>query len=155
MANGHGGARTPRNPAPVSGPGAMSRRTDGGPSQAARYVSGGDYGDGQELMSIQQAAPMSASGAVQTQAQRPSMQQVPMPTPLGAPTERPDEPVTEGNPLGPGSGPEVLSSASQPSAVDADRAVIAQHMPELMKMAARDGAPEGFRMFVRHLRNLG
>jgi hypothetical protein len=29
MANGHGGPRTPANPAPVSGPGALSKRTDG------------------------------------------------------------------------------------------------------------------------------
>ena len=30
MANGRGGYRQPSNPAPVSGPGALSKRTDGG-----------------------------------------------------------------------------------------------------------------------------
>ena len=29
----HGGKRTPGNPAPVSGPGQLSQRTDGGPQQ--------------------------------------------------------------------------------------------------------------------------
>ena len=29
MADGHGGYRRPTNPSPVSGPGALSRRTDG------------------------------------------------------------------------------------------------------------------------------
>ena len=60
MANGHGGDRVPANPAPVSGPGAMSRRTDG---QGARYMSGGQYGEGQELMDLQTSAPMSKAPA--------------------------------------------------------------------------------------------
>ena len=47
MAEAHGGYRQPSSPAPVSGPGALSKRTDGNaPSQAARYISGGDNGSG-------------------------------------------------------------------------------------------------------------
>jgi hypothetical protein len=51
-------------PAMTSGPGALSRRTDGGPAskQAIRYVSGmPNYGDAQALMDMQAAAPMAAS----------------------------------------------------------------------------------------------
>jgi hypothetical protein len=149
--NGHGGARTPANPAPVSGPSQFSQRTDGGPSQAARYVSGGSYGDGQALMDIQNAAPMAASGVAQTQGQLPPMRPTgPLPTPLGAPTQRPEEPVTEGNPLGPGSGPNVLSGGlPQPSAADA--AVLKKYMPQLRAIAANPDSPAGFRAFVQHM----
>jgi len=95
----------------------------------------------------------------------PNMQQgsaaangAPLPTPFGAPSERPDEPLTEGSPTGPGAGPGVLSVPAQgnmDAAIDADRRVIASHLPSLLRMADREDAPEGFRMFVRHLRNLG
>lgn len=97
MANGHGGYRRPENPAPVSGPGKFSKRTDGGPgdSQPIRYVPGMEYGGGQELMDLQAGAPMAAEGAPPRLA-------------FDAPTERPDEPVTHGAPVGAGAGPEVL-----------------------------------------------
>ena len=53
---GKGGYQRPTNPAVSSGPGALAQRTDGGPAskQAARYMSGGEYGEGQELMNLQQ-----------------------------------------------------------------------------------------------------
>ena len=98
MANGHGGYRRPENPAPVSGPGKFSKRTDGGPgdTQPIRYVPGMEYGGGQELMDLQSGAPMAAEGA-------------PPRVAFDAPTERPDEPVTHGAPFGAGAGPEVLA----------------------------------------------
>jgi hypothetical protein len=104
MAEGHGGMRRPSNPAPVSGPGAMSRRTDG---QGARYIAGGEYGEGQEMMDLQTSAPMSKAPAAprpRTGRQVVSEEMAP-PTPLFAPTERPDEPITAGAPFGPGPGP--------------------------------------------------
>jgi len=67
MAEGQGGYRQPSNPAPVSGPGALSQRTDG---QGARYMSGGQYGEGQELMELQTSAPMSKA-APQPRARQP------------------------------------------------------------------------------------
>ena len=59
---GKGGYQAPENPAVQSGPGSLSQRTDGGPAskQAARYIAGGDYGDG-GLMDIQGGAPMEAA----------------------------------------------------------------------------------------------
>jgi hypothetical protein len=104
MAEGHGGMRRPSNPAPVSGPGALSRRTDG---QGARYMAGGEYGEGQEMMDLQTSAPMSKAPAAprpRTGRQVVSEEMAP-PTPLFAPTERPDEPITAGAPFGPGPGP--------------------------------------------------
>ena len=104
MAEGHGGMRRPSNPAPVSGPGAMSRRTDG---QGARYMAGGEYGEGQEMMDLQTSAPMSkAPSAPRPRTGRQIVaEEMTPPTPLFAPTERPDEPITAGAPFGPGPGP--------------------------------------------------
>lgn len=90
-----GGYRKPNNPAPVSGPGSLSRRTDGGPGskQAMQEIRTGKYGESKAIAEQQQAAPMAGN---------------PMPTPvvqlppLMAPTERPTEPLTQGMPFGPG-----------------------------------------------------
>ena len=101
-----GGNRTPANPAPSSGPGALSQRTDGGPAskQAARYIAGGDYGDA-GLMGIQQGAPMAATPTPQPQpVQMQQQKQGPQVVPLTAGTQRPDEPITSGADAGPGPG---------------------------------------------------
>jgi hypothetical protein len=42
---GDGGYQAPRNPAPVSGPGKLSKRTDGGPAQALMTPTGLPYGE--------------------------------------------------------------------------------------------------------------
>jgi len=104
-----GGYRQPSEPAPVSGPGALSKRTDG---QGARYMAGGEYGEGQELMELQTSAPMSKAPELRPSRGRPrggrGIDASMMPTPLFAPTERPDEPITAGAPFGPGPGPRTL-----------------------------------------------
>jgi hypothetical protein len=93
-----GGYRAPSNPAAVSGPGALSKRTDGGPTQAATYISGLPYGQGQETYSNQVSATMAGS---------PFPQQD-MPTELFAPTMRPNEAITSGVDSGAGPGSEAL-----------------------------------------------
>src|SRR5690242_16800121 len=101
MANGHGGQRTPSNPAPVSGPGALSARTDGGPtSQPQMVASGGAYGDRQEMESIQGGAPMAAAPGT------------PRPPALTEPTAYPEEPITAGAAMGPGMGPQAAGIKS-------------------------------------------
>lgn len=102
--NQHGGYRRPSNPAPVSGPGAMSQRTDGGVSP--EYVSGLPYGDGQEFYDLQSSAPMGSSPAKPRMRGGNAAPQGVTATPLFAPTQRPDEPVTAGAPFGPGAGPD-------------------------------------------------
>ncbi len=89
MANGHGGMRTPASPAPVSGPGALSARTDGVPNGT---ITGLPYGQ---------------NGALNAQAASAPMAQPTGPTivPMDAPTQNPMEPVTSGVPVGPGPGP--------------------------------------------------
>lgn len=99
-----GGYRKPSNPAPVSGPGALSQRTDGGPAQGAKYISGLPYGEGQATYDQQTAAPMAAAQPT------PTMPEV---TPLMAPSMRPDEPVTAGINIGDGPGSEVMKRPNQ------------------------------------------
>ena len=93
-----GGYRKPSNPAPISGPGALSQRTDGGPTQPARYMSGLPYGEGQQNYDNQVAAPMAGNPVPQME----------MPTPLMAPTARPNEPITAGVNIGDGPGSEAM-----------------------------------------------
>jgi hypothetical protein len=95
----------------VSGPGKFSSRTDLPPSSG--------YGDRTQTAEIIGGAPLASSsdvrGATNTElraAGRQSqsamgMQQTPL-TPLFAPTQRPDEPVTAGIDIGPGAGSNAL-----------------------------------------------
>lgn len=85
--------RTNSQAKPVSGPGRLSQRTDMVNSDPNVY---GDRKATQELMS---SAPM---------AKAQPMPATPV-TGLFSPTERPNEPVTTGSPLGPGAGPEILN----------------------------------------------
>ena len=97
-----GGYRRPNSPAPVSGPGALSRRTDGGPVQGAKEMSGGQYGERQEMQALQTAAPMAGNRTPTRASMMPKI------TPLTAPTQRPDEAPEVGMPFGEGPGPEIL-----------------------------------------------
>jgi hypothetical protein len=69
------------------------------------------YGEGQATMQQQQGAAMAGPNTPSAPS-APSLAafaEGPAITPLSAPTERPDEPVTQGNPMGPGAGPEILN----------------------------------------------
>jgi hypothetical protein len=154
---GKGGLQRPANPAPVSGPGKMSQRTDGGPGQAQRDLTGGDYGDGKDFREIQSGAPMAQAPSAPPMGAGPGAgSQVAPPGDLFRASERPDEPLTEGAPFGPGAGPEALSNPQAGQAtIDADMAIIQSHMPQLLEAAQRPDAPAGFKSFVRRLRNGG
>jgi len=100
-----GGYRKPNNPAPVSGPGALSQRTDGNATQSATYMAGLPYGQGQQNYDNQVAAPMAGN----------PIPQMEMPTPLMAPTSRPNEPITSGVDIGDGPGSEIRKRLPNPS----------------------------------------
>ena len=106
MANGHGGYRKPANPAPVSGPGALSRRTDGGPQQVVADLPDAGYGEGKTFDEVQRGAPMAATpGAGDMGMGGDAATPVAPPVPLTAPTERPDESISFGASFGSGPGP--------------------------------------------------
>jgi len=112
-----GGMRTPNNPAPVSGPGALSKRTDGGPTQAATYIPGMPQGQGQQTYDNQVASPMAGNPFPQE-----SLADL---TPLFAPTSRKDEPITSGIDIGNGPGSMALGKLpmQEPSVKDVIRSL--------------------------------
>lgn len=148
-----GGARQPANPAPVSGPGQLSRRTDGGPGdqkQPIRVPTGGNYGDATQMMKLQQAAPLAASPGGAAPGPLAGLQ-LPEMTPFNAPTEQPDVPVTDGAPLGPGAGPEALNLTPQ---TDTDMQRLLQYLPVFEHMAEQPNSSKAARNLVRSLKSL-
>jgi len=142
---GKGGYQAPENPAVQSGPGSMSQRTDGGPAskQAARYMAGGEYGDG-GLMDIQTAAPMAATpdtlSTPMLQAQRPATDQTVIP--FNAPTQNPDEP-----------GDATITAPQNPTDVDANfRATLAMYMPVLAFISNKSDTSQETRDVIAQLR---
>jgi hypothetical protein len=101
-----GGYRKPSNPAPVSGPGKLSKRTDGAPDQG--LPADGQYGYRKATREQMSSAPM----AQDFQPTPTPQVNVPL-TSMFAPTEKPEEPVTSGSPIGPGPGPEALNLPQQ------------------------------------------
>lgn len=153
MANGHGGPRTPANPAPVSGPGALSKRTDGGPSQPKMQLPNAKYGEQASFQAAQSAAPMAQAPGLGGPTPPPSPGNIPTLTPLQAPTERPDEPVTAGAALGPGVGPEALGLQTDPSVMRTqDSQALRKILPALIMEADSKDATPSFRDFVKVVR---
>jgi hypothetical protein len=109
----------------------MASRTDGGPAskQAVRYAAGEPGAE--DFTNLQGQAPMAktpgvkgmppsqvAQAAAQAQQGQPAQAARPVPNPisaipLGAPTQNPNEPVTNGAAVGPGAGPEALILPNQ------------------------------------------
>lgn len=149
----------PQNPAGVSGPGALSKRTDGGPAQALRDLPDAKYGENSQFQALQQGASLSASPSPQGQAQpfdanalppNPAAGQV---VPLSAPTGRPNEPVTSGAALGPGPG--VSALGSQPTQVaQQDIGKVAQSLPFFEMMANMPDANPSTRMLVNMVKGM-
>ena len=86
----------------VSGPGKFSKRTDGLSFEST------EYGSGVENTANKAGAPLAKTPDVRPTS-RSEMGMAPSQiTPLYAPSERGDEPITAGIAMGPGPGPEVL-----------------------------------------------
>lgn len=144
-------AKMPMNPkAGVAGPGPFSVRTD-----QLRLPSAG-YGEGVQTQAIQQGAPLAKTpdvrGAQASQVRQAAAQGGV--TPLYAPTDRPQEPITHGIDMGPGDGSAVLgmNQAQQQSNVDKD--FLAKYMPMLETIASSPDSSETFRIFVRSIQSI-
>jgi len=143
---GRGGYRAPAKPAPVSGPGKLSRRTDG---QPIRDLPNADYGEQATFRNDQASASMASTSG-------------PRPAPasggpdlsglvgLGEGTQRPNEPVTAGAASGPGPGPDSLGLSN--SANDASIQYLSNALPSLEIMAGMPMATQEFRQYVRRVR---
>jgi hypothetical protein len=137
-----GGYQQPANPAPVSGPGAMSKRTDGGPAQKLRDLPNAQYGESAVYRDLQQSAPL---------AQTPSPSALhtalgggaaaPMPDiNFTGPTARPDVPLT--TPL------------AQTDTSQADLEYLSQYLPALEAMASLPTTSTETRNLIRYLRGV-
>lgn len=149
-----GGYRQPSNPAPVSGPGALSRRTDGGPGkQPIRVPTGGGYGDATQIRQDQQGAPLAASpgGDVAPQAPPGLLAGLNLPpgVSLAEGTTQPDTPVTDGAASGPGAGPEALGIPDQQGQ---DVQQLAKYLPVFEHMANQPGSSNAARNMVRFIK---
>lgn len=116
-----GGYRAPTNPAPASGPGKLSKRTDGGPAQKLQVAPGLAYGEKQQDLAQERTAPMAQQDTIK-QFNVPQVSQPPsaagatgtaVNAAFGAATQRPNEPITHGVNIGPGGGSEVLPQPVQ------------------------------------------
>lgn len=140
-----GGYRKPSNPAPVSGPGAHSQRTDG---QPVAELPNAEYGSGKEFRQLQQGAPLAAGPSMPQRgaAMGAAMSQL---TGLGAPSAQPNTPVTDG--ANAGLGRDSSAIGADPNLDRQDAQAYAKYVPVLLQMAERDSAAPGFKQWVRNL----
>lgn len=131
----------------VAGPGKYSVRTDGLSLPSA------GYGEGVQTQQIMQGAPLAKTPDVQgaQAAQVRAAAQAPI-TPLFAPTERPNEPITQGIAMGPGAGPEVLGINQQVTDTPQDNQRLLSYLPALEAIAQSPSSSSAFRNYVRILR---
>jgi hypothetical protein len=144
----------PRPSAPQNNPANISATGGAGGSgqqQPLRYISGGTYGQGQELMNQQKGAAMAQAPSPTVAAAQPLASNLPQATPLTAPSERPDEPVTTGIAMGPGAGPEALM-LPQPGDTTEDKQRMLSYLPVLESAALSPNSSQAFRNYVRVLR---
>lgn len=147
---GRGGYRRPANPAPVSGPGPLSKRTDGGPGgQPVRAPSGGAYGERQALEQLQRAAPLSESPGGDAAPAGGGMDLDSL-MGFGEASAEPGTPVTAGAAAGAGPGLEALGL---PAGRDADMERLVTWLPALERMANVPGASKEARNLVRFIKS--
>lgn len=157
MAAQHGGYRKPANPAPVSGPGEFSQRTDG--RQPSLDLPDAQYGENSQFRAdesgapIPQTSPLPAgpSGAPSAPPSGPPgglpVGQDPLnpPVPLSGGTLAPNVPVTDGAASGPGAGTAALNQTNP---------VQAQHSSALslvQSLASQPTASPGIRALAQSL----
>ena len=122
-----------------SGPGKFSKRTD---TQGSKQLPNAAYGEQKQFQAEQAGAPMAATPN--------PMENV---VPLGAPTRRPDEPVTAGVDAGPGPGREVLGLKSPTDVALEDLNKLARYMPLMMQYADSPQSSGTMKAFVKYLRS--
>lgn len=143
-----GGYRKPSNPAPVSGPGALSRRTDG------RVAEGFAYGMNKQINEQAASAPMAKAPQPRPISASAMMEASPLPpaTPITAETMMVEDPITNGAPIGPGANA-VLNLPMGPSE-DPDINMIRDYYPMLEFWASQPGTSQATKDYVQYLRTI-
>jgi len=142
-----GGYRKPGKPAPVSGPGALSRRTDG------RVAEGFAYGMNKQINEQAASAPMAKAPQPRPASASSMMSASPLPplTPITAESD-PNDPITNGVPVGPGANsiPGIPSGPVQ----DPDINMIRDYYPMLEFWASQPGTSQATKDYVQYLRTI-
>jgi hypothetical protein len=142
-----GGYRKPGNPAPVSGPGALSRRTDG------RVAEGFAYGMNKQINEQAASAPLKKAPSFNAgSARMGEMRSLAPVTPITAETMDPNDPITNGVPVGPGAN----SIPGLPSGPveDPDINMIRDYYPMLEFWASQPGTSQATKDYVQYLRTV-
>lgn len=143
-------AKQPMNPlAGPAGPGPFSTRTD------QLRMGSTSYGEGVETQAIKSGAPLAKTSDVRGMPASQVRRTVERGTPLYAPTERPNEPITTGAPIGPGAGPEALGINQTPAPEDDTnfRATMLSYMPVLSYISSLPNTSPETRRAIRQLRD--
>ena len=151
-----------RPTAPQNNPMNVNARGGNGQSgtQAAKYVSGLPYGEGKELMQMQESAPLAAA---------PSIEQSSMPLglasaaasqptiPLSAATQEPNVPITDGANAGAGRDMSALGLIPKgdqfAQQLAKDNQKLLQYLPQLEVMANDPSSSNTFRSFIQYLKS--
>ena len=135
----------------VSGPGKFAKRTD------LQYQPT-EYGAGVDMTAQMQGAPLATAPATPhatpTQVRQAAAKVAPAVSQgisLYAPSQRPEEPITTGIPMGDGAGPEVLGINNNLDTQE-DRVRMISYLPALEVVAASPTSSQAFRNYVRQLR---
>jgi hypothetical protein len=132
----------------AAGPGKFSKRTDMNIGSIA-------YGEGVETQAIKSGAPLARTpdvrGARASDVRNAAAGQAV--TPLYAPSQRPNEPVTTGIPMGAGAGPEVLGMNQPVADTDTDKQRLISYLPVLEALSRSPNSSQAFRNYVRVLRS--
>jgi hypothetical protein len=151
-----------RPTAPQNNPMNVNGRGGNGQSgtQAARYVSGLPYGEGQALMATQEAAPLAAAPSIEQSSMPSGLASAAASQPvvgLNEPSARPNEPVTAGAGMGAGPGMEALGPSPDQTfnkQLQADNQRLVQYLPSLEQMANDPSASNTFRNFIQYLKSI-
>ena len=142
-----GGYRKPGKPAPVSGPGALSRRTDG------RVAEGFAYGMNKQINEQAAGAPMAKAPTFNAgSARMGEVRSLAPVTPITAETMDVNDPITNGVPVGPGANsiPGMPSGPTQ----DPDINMIRDYYPMLEFWASQPGTSQATKDYVQYLRTI-
>jgi hypothetical protein len=151
-----------RPTAPQNNPMNVNGRGGNGQSgtQAAKYVSGLPYGEGQALMATQEAAPLAAAPSIEQSSMPSGLASAAASQPvvgLNEPSARPNEPVTAGAGMGAGPGMDALGPSPDQTfnkQLQADNQRLVQYLPSLEQMANDPSASNTFRNFIQYLKSI-
>jgi hypothetical protein len=130
----------------VSGPGPFAKRTD------LSYQSPA-YGEGAAYNAAKSGAPLATAPKSPMLSQAPKVAGGAPAAGIGLydPTQRPDEPITHGIPVGAGAGPEALMM-NQSQDTPEEKARLLSYLPALEAAAQQPDSSQSFRNYVRVLR---